>query len=149
MSRQRGGADATGGCGSRGEPLDLSEVNEVLCQLEAEGGPEPQGQLGDQARWVERHFGGAKAASLQAILASLEVRQRELADERRQRSGEGQEADEGKKLMDLEASWIGETLLALARGSPLSQRVTLELLRRTKTASLRECFNLDLRLVEK
>ena len=102
------GDEGSGGSSVRGRYLDLSEINDVICGLEAEAGPLPEGQLGVQLPWISRHFGGSSGGSgpalaseaVEHIISSLRQRQSQLP--------------EGGP----EAAWIGEALQALAKQVP-------------------------------
>ena len=98
---------ASGGVNSvRGRYLDLSEINDVICGLEAEAGPMPEGHLGAQLPWISRHFGNSSSGGSGPVLASEAVEH--IISSLRQR--QSQLTDVGP-----EAAWIGETLQSLAK----------------------------------
>lgn len=80
-------------------PLELSAINRVLCELESEAGPLPDGPLVHQLPWIRKHF-GSREASVGSVIASLRLSQGQL---------------KGQQGVNLEANWVEETLTALAK----------------------------------
>ena len=85
--------------GGRGQPLDLSDLDRVISEAEAEAGPLPVGHLHEMMPWISRHFTGPVAGAVGSIVSSLELRRQQL----------------GESSSGPEAEWVGETLRALAK----------------------------------
>lgn len=78
-------------------PMDLSEINRLLCEIEEHAGPLPRGKLTEQLPWINQHFSNHSVGD---ILQSLSRRQAQLS---------------ALDQTVVEAAWLENTLKALGR----------------------------------
>ncbi|GFH30086.1 uncharacterized protein HaLaN_28869 [Haematococcus lacustris] len=108
---------------------ELGTVAGVLSAAQAEAGTPPPGQLSRLLPLLDQHF---VYDTVPEIMVSLESAASKA-------SGENTFAD----------AFVRDALEAMKRGSPLSQAITLKLMRRAAHAPLRTCLAVDTLLVSK
>ncbi|KAF5827542.1 ClpP/crotonase-like domain-containing protein [Dunaliella salina] len=123
---------------------DFTEVARTLDAIQATAGPCPYGTLASKLLPIsDLHF-GRHQPSVEAIVSSL---QGVVQHQHEQTSASGREVPGAGSMASQYVDAANEVLLALLRGSPLSQKVTFELMHRAAHASLETCLRADGTLV--